>query len=399
MLRRIMLSSAFVCLIAVLALAAAAQVEAKPPGGGGGGGGGGSPTPTGTVFVAYNGDILGIDPATTDNYVELPAGFVPAAWSFDGWSGITQPSPSHLDYGGSRWWITEAWDGVTFRTYIDSQGVERTVPQREVYAFRRIANGGDPVAAVQWVQLTDFLADDVTMPMSSGFATWSNDGQDSFVSFTARLLVGDDVRDRAIFRLHVTGRELDQIGDMELVLGPGSFSPFRVSDPEVELVFLGGLPSESHGWSPASDAIVYEAGSPVRIFVRPVGAGEFMLFNRTAWSPSWSATAVPVHGRERIAYAFDFGNIESVNTDGSDPFRIVNRGVDVQYDAPNWSPDANFLAVTYRRSTVGGNYEERVYRVSSAGGKKTLVNLTPTLDDAVRDKTILGWRSNTPAFP
>ena len=213
--------------------------------------------PPGAILFRYANEVLSCDGNGNNLTIERSGGGPPGS---ENWL-VVGAAVSNLRYqDGARWWLARIHDGTRFYDYVDTNGQPRSTPQYELYAYRRIGpNVTNPTN--QFIRLTDFLADGIFVG-SIGDVAWSNDGEDSFVSFSAQPEVAPGVRANSIYALQLSGRDLDVIGAMELA-APGSFAPIRYAEASqpgapfpARLAFLG-LPilGGSHQWSPAGNAV------------------------------------------------------------------------------------------------------------------------------------------------
>ena len=150
------------CLVTLALTAhAAAQKPGKGGGGGGGGGdGGGEPIP-GVIAFSYGSALLGMDANGGGKAPMMP-------------SSLANLAPSKGVYGGSpyeRLWLK-----------IESVGVDpdgRLI--NELVAFRPVVENG--VLSQEMIQITNL--NQALIPAGHQTPAWSNDGEDSFVSFSA----------------------------------------------------------------------------------------------------------------------------------------------------------------------------------------------------------------------
>lgn len=325
-----------------------AQTRGKP------GSGGGSVPPGTLYYTDANGDIYGIQADGSGKSLALPRSV----------TNFERLQPSNRLYGGGhRWWLALRDIPGVFNPFGNSE--------RELFAYRL-----DPLApdGVRRVQLTNFG----TEIWPNYLAQWSNDGQDSFVSFMAydyrRYNVSGNVADLDVklFRLAISGAEIEAAANANVDPRLGA------SDVETIVAVLASDVSEIvyHHWSPDGTQVAYLPQAPGsqtgNLLVKDVSTGQTRqlraglgLSNVFRWSPG---------GRTILLSA---GNIMTLDAgSGGVVQTIVQSSSKFGCADGVWSPatgaDISFTGVAV---TQGGlQHEYSIYRVPASGG--TAIALT-----------------------
>lgn len=323
-----------------LTLSGSAFAQKKP-----GGGGGGTAVP-GTIYFWQS--TANTNPDGYPLYAEMKM-------AGDG-SGKTQTGlaeqgverePSRQLHGGQRWFLTTA---VTEMTRPDGWFL---------WHLFAITEGG---ARVQ-------LTDDPNMTVD--FVRWSKD--DSFLSFTAYLHDGEDVR-AGLF-----------VATVDWSSGtPVMGTPAKVLDLSVDS--WGYIENYAHDWSPSGDELVYirlqrNASGDLSATLEIIkfltgGATETRSLGSSGFSsPEWAPNG------SQIAFASQ-GSIWTIQPNGAGAKQLTKATFDKQQEYPSWSPDSKYLAYTeFFRKQKGfqqPTYTYDVMRVSATGGGIT--NLSSDTD-------------------
>jgi Tol biopolymer transport system component len=277
--------------------------------------------------------------------------------------------PSHLDYGGYRWWLTTV-DDMVFGA--------------DIYAFR-----ADSTGELISVQLTDVARDGINLMGNLARVRWSNG--DAFIT-----AVGVDNRTSPpsfnIWSINISGLEIDE--------NPLGVSPVTVSDVRFSsLVTAAEEIQGGYALSPDGSKVVYATTSGVwvealtthdKLFLRADGS-------RFDWSPDST----------RISFTID-PSVWIMNADGSGA-KIVAQGkvsglfpnqYSPRYLHSFWSPDGNWLS--FRRDQIvrirGSQYatQSDIVEMTATGG--TIINLTSDMN-AFSWKLAFAWRRPAFAYP
>lgn len=339
---------------------APAIAQARKPGGGGGGVDDGANIPATIYFVFNNGGfetdaiVIGMNSDGSSKFQALPSFGDIRANSIDGSEWV---EPSVLEYGTlpsgapDRWFIYFSEVG-----YVPGVGA----PIRELFA----ANGAGDI-----VQLTDVTANTDMLP--GGYPRWSNDGFDSFISFTS-----DDADGAHLWILNVTVADFTSPDWVPVVPG----------DDRLQQVFSVPNGGSHHDWSPDGAEVVYTDGSLVVVRTLATG-GDRVLADNVGFSgaPRWSPDGT------RIAFG-DNHSIWTINIDGSGATEVLAYHTRTIYQRPIWSPTVptTHLVVSWRKWL---NSPE-VARVRDDG--TSLSVLTEDLGSRVELYPV-GWRPNVSA--
>jgi hypothetical protein len=147
--------------------------------------------------------------------------------------------PSRLRYSNGRRWSLFAAQTGTYDRVVDANGnlLNTDLPHLDLFASRPDGNGGTEV-----VQITDLYGAARVSPVAAanskeGLIVWSNDGQDSFMSFkgdnfTSAFRVADDGKTEiewdkshdSIIVVGVSGADLDAAANS------GTWAPIGPAD-------------------------------------------------------------------------------------------------------------------------------------------------------------------------
>jgi hypothetical protein len=337
--------------------------------------GGTLPKPPGTIFFAVEPEQWRMDGDGSNKRLLAP--------------GDLMGTPSSRQYGnGYRWSLYVAETGQTYDRVRDSNGnvIITNWPQAEVFASR-------PDGTV--VKLTSLYGD----VSAHGNLVWSNDGEDSFVSFRCWYLadafqVAEDgsteldstkVRD-AIVRLPVSGAQLGTAGSW-VPLGPADREIVVSSDSGYEGNFR-------HHWSPDGTQVVYvldptptatEQAESLWVTDLPTDQTTFLAsatwIHNVQWQPGGNLIAFHDSGRPSVWV---------IHPDGSGA-RILLEATPAAFC---WSPDGNHLAYQHYSRKGFRPAEYQINRYDMATGAS--ITLTGELDK-LRNKYPLAWVSNNTA--
>lgn len=286
--------------------------------------------------------------------------------------------PSSLVYGnGDRW-------------YLSTERPDPSVGWEDIYAYRVV--GGQ----IQKVRVTSF---NTQMFAYRWTLQWSNDGEDSFISFKAQDIreywdngENEDLLKDGIYRIHVSGAQIQAAADDE----PGNpvvEMPFDMS--AVEHVVSAYTYHELFGWytwSPDGNRIAYSYKPTVE-----TQYASLLLHNLT------TAQTTPILAREPSGFSWSPSRDELLTND----FRVYNlsggllRTVLIGdksngYSQPRWSPDGNHLVFRHDKIKGGVSNAFAIARIPATGG--TIVQLTNDLNASLV-KTVKGWVSDNDAGP
>ncbi len=334
------------------------------------------PPPPGTIYYLLSGSeaaIWGMKADGSDKFLELPISLL----NEPGIEMEGTPQPSQRVYDGSRWWLTIRRFGQGRIDLISG------LPWTELYAFRPVVQA-DGSPGVQWVQLTDLYPDVLPIGHPS-FTRWSNDADDSFVSF-----IGIDQSDgsESLYRINLSFDLIEEAADA------GYWTPLQLGDPVLEQA-ISGTPVARLGtagdWSPdGTQAAMFDIHG---LRVWPVGASEPHWLSTTALYGSWSPDGLEIACTDQD----EDRNPQLLTVAPNGVFqRILLSGVAYRefYAMPCWSPDSEHLVFRYGKWGTGAGTRDYIYRIPAAGGR--VVNLTKDLDPD-RTKTLLGWVPDTAA--
>ena len=337
-------------LLAVLiggVLATPAMAQGKGGGNNKGGGESEEPVPAGMLYFAEGGVIDGV---LADGSVVDPA--LP-------FSGGMAPEPSNLLYDGYRLWLRVEETGDTYSV---DDGT-RTTAQRDLFVYR------DHVGSdfVESFQLTGLYGNFIV----SGRPRWSNDGEDSFISFR-----GIDIRqaydaesnelDRdliihGIFRIEISGWEIN--ADEPLIIDPDEVEPIVTSGSGYASNFM-------HGWSADGTKVVYvldevrsssETNDDLYVFDLVTNQEtRIWVANSSTQNPRFSPTD------DVISFHYE-GAVWTINPDGSEAAVLLP-----STPPAFWSPDGNHMSFI---ETVSKGFQKEYFlnRVSLSSGKVTRV--------------------------
>ena len=324
-----------------------AEGKGKP---GGGGGGDAEPVPEGTLY--YGEESVGTWGVLADG---TPVAQIPV---------LGGQEPSNLLYGeGYRLWLSVEETGETYTLGPD----EIVTPQRDLFFYR---DGAGPV------QLTDLYGSFIV----TGIPRWSNDGQDTLISFR-----GIDIRNgydgnghldgisgvAGIFYIEITGSEID------------ADEPLIDVEEAVKTAVTGGSGSDfQHGWSADGKKVVYTRSDD--LWVADL-SGETttteMIWPASSWTtnPRFSPTTDKILVHHGI-------DVMTMNPDGSGAAVLVPGTPPFAY----WSPDGNHVSFI---EVVSKGFKKEYYlsRFSLTSG-----NVTRVTSGAAKTfhKSALPWVSN-----
>lgn len=340
------------------------EVAAKPPKGGGGGG----EVPAGTIFYtdetdAYamradgSGKVLTVIPGDLSNRVY---GSDP---TFDRWSLQVQQVDDYPTQG--------------FGIY-------------ELFAVRPI-DVGDGIIEYDTVQLTALYPDYYVVDPSNQVPRWSNDGEDSFVSFRAHEFGVDENGKRFfvknhLFRLNVSGLDIHLATedlkisalDQRLISVVSSTSPNAIT-------------FQQHDFSGDATKVAYledDPGGSWRLMVADLTAGTKTPLPVSPYQFEWSPT------QDRLVFAL--GGIKTCAADGGELQILLENTTQTSYAFPKWSPDGQHLVYTRIRKKAFNADDRFIERIPSSGGSPVL------LSGDLNSKRVIGssrWLSNGPGQP
>ena len=277
--------------------------------------------------------------------------------------------PSHLDYGGYRWWLTTV-DDMTFGA--------------DVYAFRPDSTGG-----LIRVRLTDVAQDGINLMGNLARVRWSND--DAFIT-----AVGVDNRTTPpsfhIWPINISGQEIDA--------NPPLVSPVTVSDGRFSALVTAAEEIQG-GYALSPDGTQSRLRDRERRLGRSIGDPCQIVPARDGSRFDWSPDGT------KISFTID-PSVWIMNADGSGA-KIVAQGkvsglfpnqYSPRYLHSFWSPDGNWLA--FRRDQIvhirGSQYatQSDIVEMPATGG--TIINLTGDMN-AFSWKLAFAWRRLAFAYP
>lgn len=314
------------------------------------------PPPPGKIYFT-NGGPGG---ATPIDFVYPPWGITVRQWSMnaDG-TNLRKLNydehvlrPSNRLYGnGYRWSLFGAETGEVYERYISSNlsnygNVMLNRPHYELFACRPDGAGG-----FQVVQITTLFGAAIVLP--NGFvARWSNDGNDSFLSFVAHDISEawspdpDDpeneildlrIAPKSIIRVPVSALELDAAANA------GSFTPLGPDECELVLSTDNYLSqtdgSCAHSWSPDGSMVAFVEELPdlatgQDLFVMDVSSGATLpLWDAPSADPKVMSTVFPVWRPQGNQILYSDGVSRLIMADGSGGAPTPS-GLDYA-----WSPD------------------------------------------------------------
>lgn len=298
-----------------------------------------------------------------------------ACWAMNGdGSGkhaLTPPDffgvPTNTDHGGHTWWLCMEAD-PDGGYYPGS-----TNPVLELYLVL-----ADSQSITYSVQLTNLGPGGITPACyEQARASWSNDLDDSFVSF-----IGWDRAQSKYFlyRAHIAF--------------PNTGDPFLLEEP-APILEVPSRETAFH-WSPDGNKLVYEgtSASPgINVYDLAANTVTKIYATGAHHALRWSPPGVP----ERIAFDSGWG-VYTIAPDGTD-FKVAY-DVRSQLDymrSPYWSPDGKYLACRNILGKMGkggvGYFSEETAIVPSQGGAKTI--LTADMPNDPGQPVV--WRRTTPA--
>jgi len=315
------------------------------------------PPPPGTIYFDQSTgyptrDTLGMNTDGSGKFAALPAGVINE-------DQVSVCEPSKLLYGDKPMWLA-----VVDLAY-------PTVPvQNELFAIRSNADG----TAIESVQVTNF---DRGIRMDFQGARWSNDGQDTFVSFVG-FSEAENLQ-LCLHRLNISGAELDLAFEF-----PELWTPLGAVDAET--VFCGDDLNSHHDWSPDGSEVAYLVGSDLRVWDTVTQADRLLASGSgiPRWSPDGTRIAFSgsISNRRKVKHG-----IVTIEPNGANATLLIEGG---SYNTPHWSPDGGFLAVSVWRIVQGGSdFTYDIARVKADGSGLTF--LTDDLDP-LAGKRLLGWR-------
>jgi hypothetical protein len=371
------------------AVAGKPEKPPKPPNDDGG-------TEPGTIYFIFNADhnapfepeiVLGMNPDGSGVFQALPDDF------------LGQPSRRVYGEDAHRWWLT-VWPIFDGNFY--PNGGQR----REVFAFRPDPGAPQGVRALQLTDLFDLDNPGQSIepaPDTWRWARWSNDLEDTFISFRG----ADHAEGGAncIFRVPLNGALIE---DMDT----GGSEPL-IGREYIERVLQLPGPCGEHAWSPDGNELAYVCtpDQPIEglskfIYVKsadadgyfaplemgtPIWAGNWTYASMLDWSPDGSRIAFNGQTPDMGHY-----NLWTLAPDGtvlsqSDPY--------YSYGFPRWSPDSRYMALNVTKrdnSFKSGSYFLRdVARVNRNGrGVRVLtadLEVSSTSFPRARYKYVIAW--------
>jgi hypothetical protein len=350
-----------ITLLSAALLTAAVLFTGMAPAGKPGGGGGGGSQPTGQIYYSDDSN------STVNQAIYM--------MNDDG-SGKTQAlpkllwgDPSSKVYNGSRWWITISDPATGAYT-------------GELYAYRYDG------AALQTVQLTNVVPDGLFL---RGPLSWSNDGNDSFLTVGANTNLGPATQ--MIVRLPITGDEIASLQaplmawDLQLVvetsdrshrLAGWGFSP----NADILAYMLDNYDIDDTGYASYVDSTILIRVLPTNPGDSPV---DVPIYTGRAWAAGGKVLWSPNGSRIAFQSLDNWGQlVATIAPDGSGytetDWHLT--GVTTQaLRATAWSPDSKELLILFDKTTKpwSGVISSNIYRAPATGGKPTL--LTGDLPD------------------
>lgn len=311
--------------------------------------------------------------------------------------------PSARVYGTDairdRIWLTHSDIEVTIND------VTKTV--RELFACRLGADG-----VLQTTQLTA-LYPHVAFHPNQHQVHWSNDGNDSFITFKGISFGADtaetppEERDPSdnlqhIFRLNVSGLDIEAALDQgtDLKIGITDLAGGRlqsVLEVKGDAALSEGTLSFHHSSPDGSKVVYYMTDGLWVASLDPEGAAVVHGGSSTShvWEAAEHGVATPRWSPDgtRIAFAESGGRIRTIKPDGSGAVLVLDRTTSDSYSGPVWSPDSQHLAFQVYRFKRWTD-EFYVGRAPAGGGAVTI--LTSGMDTS-RQKSLRGWLANDAA--
>jgi hypothetical protein len=277
---------------------------------------------------------------------------------------------------------------------IDRDGSLRApVSHSDVVAWRP-----DPTQADgrSWVQITDLFGAGKVI----GNVSWSNDGADSFISFSAidyrgRVTVDEngvstlDLRGMAeptpntLFRIPISGAMIELIADVPEIQATGD-----------DLEEIGVFRTRNGAsWSPEGAEVAYaDWAAPNALQVRDVATGT----SRTLWDASQGSPSpvvsqwCPAPGSRKILIGGPGVWMADADSIQQPTLFLGNKGT-TTYNAPLWSPDGSLVVYVRIQQRASGAHDHWIERVPANGG--SAVGLTTDLSSKIQ-KGAIAWVSD-----
>ena len=275
----------------------------------------------------------------------------------------------------------------------------------ELVARRPVDIGDDTLGVIE-VQVTDFRSE-IRVGLGGGHRPeWSNDGEDTFVSFkgidiewtngVASLLA------TRLYGLNISWADIDAAAaaGVDLLIGPENL----LLESVVSIVngYEGNF--TEHHWDPTGTKVIYSLLNLNQDPDDTSGQEDVYLTefdeNGTEISTELFWNSISSHGVGNVRWSpngariavTDFGDVWTVNPDDPSDFTVVVNGSSSTLPCRNayWSPDSLELVYNEERyfNKKGGTWEYQIYRLPADGGEP--INLSGGLDKNQRN-SIFGW--------
>jgi hypothetical protein len=326
------------------------------------GGGGGTETPPTRIYFHYGPDTWAMNPDGSNK--QLVA------------SPSTGGEPSSRPYAGSRLWLRAEADPL--QTYVAHAGAYDPAnpdtyaiwPHYDLAAVRTVVQEDGSIGE-EVLRLTDLFGRVIV----AGAARWSNDGQDTFLSFVGNdISLATEVAEDGTTLIDVTQDSPSTLYRLNLSgLAIASADETWMPVPLEGLQTLGPL-STDYDWSPGGDKVVFVGSTPANsIWIRDFAAGEERMiwaptyrFLMLRWSPDGSTIAC--HGADLVGN-FQLRGIWKLLPDGSQaPSLLIESTGTKYYSEPQWSPDGRQIAYRLKMDRIDQD-ENMVGVLSTSSGK------------------------------
>jgi hypothetical protein len=259
----------------------------------------------------------------------------------------------------------------------------------------------DATGQATFVPITNFASSNVYIPTTSTqdineeAFNWSNDGQDSFVSFV--VIDANSNAERQV-RLNITGDNL-----------PTATNPYTVlpSDPSVQTVLRYPWTSATNfrtsSWRGDGTRLAYIlwSNNTPQLRIKDVGppgtddttmADALLLIPADINAPRWSPTADTLccysNGTDPVLY--------TIGTAPGSTLKTILTGSNVGYLRPHWSPDGanlGFNSDAFKPPNyLRGPFSYQIDRLPAGGGKGVKLTTLTSGFDPYAPKGVVAWR-------